>query len=237
MNIVDATNVLNHGAVSFSKNWIIPMNLLLAGRDAVAVDRIGAELLGIPVNRINFLKIAKEKNLGFSNIEEIDILPDRSIIDKRKIKLNDLFEDVELEMPDNFLILSGKEHKGCQAGCRGVLEYFKLIAAGGKIHSLVGICGKGHDLKELDKIKGSILIIGNCAINELKEYFERRNDQDEINIYYIEGHFAIIGFMKPFREVSKISLKQLSTMLQLSLLKIITGMISAKRHKANFDRM
>ena len=45
------------------------------------------------------------------------------------------------------------------------------------------------------------------------------------------------GFLKPFREVSKISLKQLSTMLQLSLPKIITGMIGAKRHKANFKSM
>lgn len=72
------------------------------------------------------------------------------------------------------------------------------------------------------------------SINELKEYFENRNDQDEINVFYIDGHFAVSGFMKPFREVSKISLKQLSTMLQLSFPKIITGMIGAKRHKVNF---
>ena len=237
LNIVDATTVLDNGAVSFSKNWKIPMNLLLAGRDAVAVDRIGAELLGIPVNRINFLKIASEKNLGCSKIEEIEILPHREIIDEKQIKLNDLFEDIELEMPENFRIIGGKEHKGCPAGCRGVLEYFKLIAAGGKILPLVGICGRGHDLAELDNLKGSILIIGDCAINELKDYFENRSDQEQINVFYIEGHFAMIGFIKPFREVSKISLKQLSTMLELSLPKIITGMIGAKRHKANFKSM
>jgi len=237
LNIVDATTVLDNGAVSFSKNWKVPMNLLLAGRDAVAVDRIGAELLGIPVNRINFLKIASEKNLGCSKIEEIEILPHREIIDEKQIKLNDLFEDIELEMPENFQIISGKEHKGCPAGCRGVLEYFKLIAAGGKILPLVGICGRGHDLAELDNLKGSILIIGDCAINELKDYFENRSDQEQINVFYIEGHFAMIGFIKPFREVSKISLKQLSTMLELSLPKIITGMIGAKRHKANFKSM
>lgn len=237
LNIVDATTVLNNGAVSFSKNWNVPMNLLLAGRDAVAVDRIGAELLGIPVNRIEFLKIASEKNLGCSKIEDIEILPNRGIIDENRISLNDLFEDIELEMPEKFRILSGKEHKGCQAGCRGVLEYFKLIAAGGKILPLVGICGRGHDLTELDNLKGSILIIGNCAINELKEYFKNRSDQDQINVFYIDGHFAMTGFIKPFREVSKISLKQLSTMLQLSLPKIISSMIGAKRHKANFKSM
>ncbi len=237
LNIVDATTVLNNGAVSFAKEWILPMNLLLAGRDAVAVDRIGAELLGIPKNRIKFLKIASERNLGSSKIEEIEILPNRDIVCENKIKLNDNFEDIELDMPENFQIISGKEHKGCPAGCRGVLEYFKLIAAGGKIQPLVSICGRGHDLSELDNISGSILVIGDCAIKELKKYFEKRNDQDKINLYYIDGHFAMTGFLKPFRKVSKISLKQLSTMLQLSLLKIITGMIGAKRHKANFKSM
>jgi uncharacterized protein (DUF362 family) len=237
LNIVDAITVLNNGAVAFSKDWSIPMNLLIAGRDAVAVDRIGAELLGVDVNRIEFLKIASKKNLGIKEIEEIEILPNKGIIDEKRINLNDHFEDIELEMPENFRIVSGKEHNGCQAGCRGVLEYFKLIAAGGKILPLVGICGRGHNLTELDNIKGSILVIGNCAINELKKYFENRRDQENLNVFYIDGHFAVIGFMKPFREVSKISLKQLSTMLQLSLVKIVSGMIGAKRHKANFRSM
>jgi uncharacterized protein (DUF362 family) len=237
LNIVDATTVLNNGAVAFSKDWKVPMNLLIAGRDAVAVDRIGAELIGIDVNRIEFLKIASKKNLGVKEIEEIEILPNKGIIDEKRITLNDHFKNIELEMPENFRIISGREHNGCRAGCRGVLEYFKLIAAGGKILPLVGICGRGHNLAELDNIKGSILVIGNCAINELKKYFENRRDQENLNVFYIDGHFAVIGFMKPFREVSKISFKQLSTMLQLSLVKIVSGMIGAKRNKANFRSM
>jgi len=233
-NLVDATSVLNNGAVSFSKDWKIPMNLLLAGHDAVAVDRIGAKLLGIPLNRIKYLKIASERNLGCSEIEEIEILPNKSIINKNKINLNDLFEEIELEMPNNFQILNGNEQKGCRAGCRSVLEYYKLIAAGGEILPVVGICGRGHDLTELDNIKGSILIIGDCAINELKGYFENRSDLEQSNVLYIDGHFPIAEVMKPFRKVTKISLKQLSSMLQLSFPKLVAGMVSSKLHKANF---
>ena len=236
-NLVDATSVLNNGAVSFSKDWKIPMNLLLAGYDAVAVDRIGAKLLGIPLSRINYLKMASERNLGCSEIEEIEILPNKSIIDKHKTNLNDLFEEIELEMPDNFQILSGNEQKCCRAGCRSVLEYYKLIAAGGEILPVVGICGRGHDLSKLDNIEGSILIIGDCAINELKAYYENRDDREEINVFYIGGHFPIAELMKPFRNATKMSLKQISTMLQLSFPKIIIGMVSAKLHKANFKSM
>ena len=237
LNIVDATTVLNNGAVSFSEDWNIPMNILLAGQDAVAVDRIGTDLLGIPVDRVKYLKIASEKNLGCSKIEEIEILPHKSIVDKNKIKLNDSFEEIELEMPKNFQIIRGSKHKGCRAGCRSVLEYYKLVAAGGIILPVVGICGRGHDLTELDSIKGSILIVGNCAINELKEYFENRSDNEQTSVFYIDGHFPITELVKPFRKVTKITLKQLSTMLQLSLPKIITGMVSAKLHKANFKSM
>ncbi|MFW9972946.1 MAG: DUF362 domain-containing protein [Candidatus Odinarchaeota archaeon] len=233
-NIVDATTVLNNGAVSFSRDWNIPMNLLLAGQDAVAVDRIGADLLGIPLNRVKYIKIANKRNLGCSNIEEIEILPNKSIIDKHKIDLNDVFEEIELEMPRNFQILSGNKHKGCRAGCKSVLEYYKLIATGKKILPVIGICGKGHDLTELDELNGSIMIIGDCAINELKEYFENRSNREQINVFYIDGHFPIAEFIKPFRKATKITLKQLSTMIQLSLPKIVSGMVSAKLHKANF---
>jgi len=237
-NIVDATTVLNNGAVAFSNDWKIPMNLLLAGRDAVAVDRVGAELLGIPFSRTEYLKIAGDNNLGCNQIEEIEILPNRNTIADKKLKLNDIFDEIkEFDMPENFRIICGKEHKGCRAGCRGVLEYTKLIAAGGEILPVVGICGRGHNLNDLNNIEGSIIVMGDCAINELKDYFEERVDQEKIDIYYINGHFAIVEFMKPFRKVSKISLKQLSTMLQLSFFKIISGMIGAKRHRANFKSM
>jgi uncharacterized protein (DUF362 family) len=234
INILDATTVLNNGAVSFSRDWKIPMNLLLAGGDAVAVDRIGAELLGIPVDRVEYLKMANDRNLGCIRIEDIEIQPDNDIIINNKLDLNDKFEEISLEMPENFHIISGKEHKGCRAGCIGVLEYFKLIAIGGKILPFVGICGRGHDNAELDNIKGSILVIGSCAINELKDYFENRDDREKINIFYIDGHFAVNNFVGPFQKATKISLKQLSTMLQLSFFKIIMGMIGAKLHRANF---
>ncbi|MFX1389487.1 MAG: DUF362 domain-containing protein [Promethearchaeota archaeon] len=237
-NIVDAINVLNNGAVSFSKNWKIPMNILLAGRDAIAVDRVGAELLGIPLKRIRSLKIASERNLGCCQLSEIEILPDNDILNKNKIKLNDSFEEInDLDVPEKFQIITGEKYGGCRAGCRGVLEYFKLIAAGGEILPVIGICWRVYKLDELNKLSGSILITGTCAIKELKNYFENRKDRDNLNVFYIEGHFVIIEFMKPFRKVSNISLKQLSTMLQLNLFKIVSGMIGAKLHGANFKSM
>ena len=68
----------------------------------------------------------------------------------------------------------------------------------------------------------------------LRDYFENRDDQEKIKVFYIDGHFTVNNFVEPFHKATKISLKQLSSVLQLSLFKIITGMIGAKLHKVNF---
>ncbi|MBY9004449.1 MAG: hypothetical protein KGD73_10790 [Candidatus Lokiarchaeota archaeon] len=74
-------------------------------------------------------------------------------------------------------------------------------------------------------------------IDELKDYFENRSNRVQTNVYYIGGHFPIIEFAKPFRKATKLQLKQLTTMLQLSFPKIITGLVSARLHKANYRSM
>jgi uncharacterized protein (DUF362 family) len=233
-NIVDATRVLNNGAVSFSDDWQIPMNLLLAGRDAVALDTVGAELLGIPKSNIKYLKMASDRNLGCSNLNNIEIAPNKSILDENKIALNDMFENITLDMPNNFRIISGKERAGCRAGCKSLLEYFKLVTTGAEILPVTGICGKGHDISELDQINGSILLVGPCPIEELRNYFENRPDRDKLKIYYLNDHFPITDFAKPFRKVAKLPLKQLSLMMKISMIKLLSGYISAKRRDANF---
>jgi uncharacterized protein (DUF362 family) len=89
------------------------MNLLLAGRDTIALDRVRAELFGIPIERIKSLKIAGDRNLRCKQIEEIEILPNIDMLHEKKLDLNDTFEEIkELEMPNNFRILKVNNYKG-----------------------------------------------------------------------------------------------------------------------------
>jgi uncharacterized protein (DUF362 family) len=50
------------------------MNLVIAGTDPVAVDSVGASIMGIPVDDIKHLAFAEKKGLGTADLNKIEIL-------------------------------------------------------------------------------------------------------------------------------------------------------------------
>jgi uncharacterized protein (DUF362 family) len=64
----------------------IEMDLVIAGTDPVAVDAVGAAVMGIEPTEVKHLVLAEKKGLGTSNLEEITILGEP--IEKVKRKFN-----------------------------------------------------------------------------------------------------------------------------------------------------
>lgn len=52
----------------------IQMDLIVAGEDPVAVDRVGSEIIGFGLNKVKYLKFGMEKQLGTANLEHIEII-------------------------------------------------------------------------------------------------------------------------------------------------------------------
>jgi uncharacterized protein (DUF362 family) len=52
----------------------IQMDLIIAGEDPVAVDRVGSEIMGFGLDKAKYLKFGEKKGLGTANLEEIEIL-------------------------------------------------------------------------------------------------------------------------------------------------------------------
>jgi len=52
----------------------VEMNLVIAGTDPVAVDAVGAAVMGIPPTDVTHLLLAEKKGLGTCNLEEITVL-------------------------------------------------------------------------------------------------------------------------------------------------------------------
>jgi len=71
INIVDG---LVGAEVDETSGSPVKMNLIIAGRDMVAVDTIGTAVMGIDPKRVGYLKLAEERGLGVSNIKEIEVL-------------------------------------------------------------------------------------------------------------------------------------------------------------------
>ncbi|MFQ6064656.1 MAG: DUF362 domain-containing protein [Candidatus Bathyarchaeia archaeon] len=52
----------------------VEMNLVIAGTDPVAVDAVGAEVMGIKPSDVKHLLLAEKKGLGTCNLEDITVL-------------------------------------------------------------------------------------------------------------------------------------------------------------------
>jgi uncharacterized protein (DUF362 family) len=60
--------------LDFNSKKKIKTDLLIVGRDAVAVDAVGAHLLGIDSKKMPVLREAKKRNIGIWDIEEINVV-------------------------------------------------------------------------------------------------------------------------------------------------------------------
>lgn len=64
----------------------VEMNLVIAGTDPVAVDAVGAAVMGIPPESVKHLCLAEETGLGTCRLEEIEILGEPIEKVKRKFR-------------------------------------------------------------------------------------------------------------------------------------------------------
>lgn len=234
-NLVDGLECINHGVFAFKEDWIIKINLVLAGTDGVAVDTIGAQLLGI--NNPKHIELAAKRGLGCNDLSQIRVIPDEKIIDKKKMQLNDDFSKVPIDVPDNIKLISGKEWAGCKGGCKIIMFYLQMLTAGRKTGPLVAIIGRGIDTKELDQYKGPFLVNGPCAIKEVKEYFDRRVEQENIHVYYIDRHFDIGKFITLAMKVGKIPVSAAGQLIKIPMSSVLMGYMGAKVRHARFIGM
>lgn len=52
----------------------VKMDLIIAGRDPVAVDRVGSEIIGYSIDKVKYLKYCEKKGLGTADLEKIEII-------------------------------------------------------------------------------------------------------------------------------------------------------------------
>jgi len=52
----------------------VEMNLVIAGQDMVAVDSVASAVMGIDPLKVKYLRLAEERGLGVSNLNEIEVL-------------------------------------------------------------------------------------------------------------------------------------------------------------------
>jgi len=165
-SLIDGLVATNHGhyiACGNHDQCIVPMNLLIAGQDPLAVDVVGAELMGYAVQDVEHLRLCRETGIGTGDIRKIDVINKNLLKERRKELTHELLDD----FPSNLKFLRGKE-RCCKEGCRRNTETVIEVLHrdhGGKGGFTV-IMGKGISSDDVRMLTGRVHIAGSCAIQE-----------------------------------------------------------------------
>lgn len=144
-------------------------NILIGGRDTLAVDVVGARIFGLTIDEITHLKIAYERGLGEGDLSKINV------IGKNLEEYKEKYEwDLLQEFPEDVKIIKGKELlciEGCQNNPLATLQVFAYDFPNKFKGGWFLIMGKGHDKDIVDKLKAEGytkgLVAGYCAIDEV----------------------------------------------------------------------
>ncbi|MFX1357570.1 MAG: DUF362 domain-containing protein [Promethearchaeota archaeon] len=174
MTLIDGTEGTINGHYP-PKAWedklVIPFNILIAGRDTLSVDVVGARIFGLTLDEVPHLKIAYERGLGEGDLNKINVIGKSLEEYTQKYDWN-----LVQEFPENVKVVKGKDLlclEGCQNNPLATIQGFSLDYPQKFKGGWFLIMGKGHDENLLDILssegytKG--LVAGYCAINEVGE--------------------------------------------------------------------
>jgi len=72
----------------------VRMDLIIAGEDMVAVDSVATAIMGIDPGKVKYLRLAEEKGLGISNMDDIEVVGEDIERVKRRFKLPSTFRNI-----------------------------------------------------------------------------------------------------------------------------------------------
>nr|MDO8082401.1 DUF362 domain-containing protein [Candidatus Freyarchaeota archaeon] len=171
--IIDGEYAVGEGpcAPKRNKELVKKYGILIGGKDVVAVDTVGAKVLGYDRNEIKHLTIATNMGLGCGNLDEIEIIGDIHKFKERVPYTKERVYPPEL----NIKIIAGKE-MACREGCLGqvesMLDMFLFDANGQGNFSVVA--GKGFSKRDLENLQEPIVVVGDCTIEEVGDYLQSK---------------------------------------------------------------
>jgi len=183
--IIEGLNAVAHGhfpATALLDECLVPMNVLIGGPDTLAVDVVGARVLGYSLQEVEHLRLCAEWGLGEGDIARMDV---------RGVELSHFTE----RLPHTVL---GRFHpevrwvightKACVEGCWGNSQLIQEMLYN-DYHGRGGwtlVCGSGFAEADLDGLPGDVLVVGPCACEEVGDLLQRR--YPDRRIYRVPEH-------------------------------------------------
>ncbi len=168
ITVIDATEAVSGEMpiAAFESQLIKKLDLVVGGRDTLAVDVVGARLLGYETDEVPHLRIAAQRGLGQSDLSRI------TVIGQLPVRSEKTPWDIVNRVPDDVKVVRGTK-KLCREGC----EINSLVAVQMMIYDYHGkggffvVMGQGFDPRLAGQLKAAGyrkgLIAGSCAFEEV----------------------------------------------------------------------
>lgn len=209
-----ATNHGHHIPEGLQDQGVERLGVLIGGDDTLAVDAVGADIMGIDPGDVEHLRLAAEDGLGTIDLDDIEVIGDREPF-RRSFTC-----EILPVFPPDVRIIEGSERcckEGCNLNTRMVLQmlYVDFEGRGG-----FTICmGKGLDPGELEDVDGRVLLVGDCAIEEAYPRLSRRLDRKAVRLARGCNNLRdVLAVLTPFMKVDPIKMVPLPPWESLWLL-------------------
>ena len=141
----------------------VPMDLIVAGDDVVAVDTVCASIAGFDVEDLFHIQLAAEAGLGVADLKEIDIFGEKIDAVKRPFIP---FLEASKELFGGATLIEKNTCTGCMGELVSLFIYLKEAGFKDRLSDLTLIAGTPEDVEGMNSLP---LVIGRCA----KEHKER----------------------------------------------------------------
>jgi uncharacterized protein (DUF362 family) len=135
----------------------VRMNAIIAGTDFVAVDAVGAYVMGMEPLQVNHIRYSHEMGLGEANVQKLRILGEQPGAVRRKFRPA---VPGEIGAYQNLTVVEGGSCSGCSFALRWTLSSFTRSQIG-KWEKTVFFVGSPS--KPAHEIEGKPFLIGKCA--------------------------------------------------------------------------
>jgi uncharacterized protein (DUF362 family) len=233
ITIIDGIEGLIHGhypPTAWEDRLVKNFDILIGGRDTLAVDVVGARIFGLTLDDVPHLKIANERGLGEGDLNKI------RVIGKNLDEYTEKYDwNLLQEFPSNVMIVKGTEllcKEGCQNNPLATLQAFAYDHEEKFKGGWFLIMGKGHDeniveiLKEKGFSKG--LVAGYCAINEVGEKLQNEFGKRKV---FFSGNCNNLA--ETVRAILKLSGMTVFDLVPLPVGELMALIDSAKEHGSN----
>ena len=135
----------------------VPLNLIVAGKDVVAVDTVSAAVAGFDVKDIHHVRLAAEEHLGVADLRRIEVRGERIEDVKRPFTP---FWEAAKHLFGGANMIEKDTCTGCIGESVSTFVYLKKAGFTDKLPDLTLIMGTPDEIPTLN---GTPVVIGQCA--------------------------------------------------------------------------